>query len=242
MKHSDKLDLLFKALTTFRKQVKQPVKSADNPFFKSKYVDIDGVVKAIDDGCKETGLSFVQETVSEPGDKGVSVTTIITHESGQFIELGSLSLPADKQNPQGFGSALTYAKRYSLSAAFGITSDIDDDANMASGNVKKQQNTYNQPKASNRVSQEQADKLNVLAKKYCELNNQKTNEAYLEIKAEAIKQAGAVNEKTATSSQMNRAIAWLSETVTGLMNQQKQSGDPMLFNKAMSFDQDGNPI
>lgn len=129
MNSSDKIDELAKALNTFRTKVRQPAKSADNPFFKSKYVQLEGVVAAIDDALEETGLSYTQDVTSN-GDQ-VSVTTVILHESGQYIELGPLSVPVSKKDAQAFGSAETYARRYSLSAAFGITSDIDDDGNAA---------------------------------------------------------------------------------------------------------------
>lgn len=129
MNSSDKIDELAKALNTFRTKVRQPAKSADNPFFKSKYVQLEGVVAAIDDALEETGLSYTQDVTSD-GDQ-VSVATVILHESGQYIELGPLSVPVSKKDAQAFGSAETYARRYSLSAAFGITSDIDDDGNAA---------------------------------------------------------------------------------------------------------------
>lgn len=135
MKTSEQTNEIFKALSLFRKQLVQPVKDAKNPFFKSNYVTLDGVVKAIDDAIVGTGLSYNQETTSEGSN--VKVATHITHESGQFMSFDGLSLPASKADPQGFGSAITYAKRYALAAAFGVTSDIDDDGNKANETAPK---------------------------------------------------------------------------------------------------------
>lgn len=236
MKYSEKRDKIFKALTTFRKQVVQPSKSADNPFFKSKYVTLDGVIKAIDDGTLETGLAFVQNVYSAPDDKGIFVQTIITHESDQFIEFDPLFIPADKQNAQGYGSATTYAKRYSLSAAFGIAADIDDDGNAASQQKTTQQRQAKQPRqqAVSHATSEQIKKLETLATKYCGLKDVPA-EKHGEIESYALKKGGAVSVKTATSSQMERAISWLSKEVTSLLNQQKSD-------TSLNLDSDGNPV
>lgn len=204
MECSDNLDKLFEALATFRSQVQQPIKSADNPFFKSKYVDLDGVVKSVDEGLKNTGLSFVQEPVSNAGDKSISVYTIITHKSGQYMKLGPLTLPTDKQNPQGFGSAETYARRYSLSAAFGITSDVDDDGNAAS-NSQKQVRKHNEPS----VSKDLQKKINDAATAICTISNNRTNEYFKSVLADAQKAAGYSNLKAATQAQANRAYEHL---------------------------------
>ena len=204
MECSDSLDKLFEALATFRSQVQQPIKSADNPFFKSKYVDLDGVVKSVDEGLKNTGLSFTQEPVSNPGDKSVSVYTIITHKSGQYMKLGPLTLPTDKQNPQGFGSAETYARRYSLSAAFGITSDVDDDGNAAS-NGQRQDRKSNEPSASKELQK----KINDAATAICTLSNIRTNEYFKSVLADAQKAGGYSNLNTATQYQANKAYEHL---------------------------------
>ena len=131
MKTSEQTADIFKAFGEFRKVLKQPLKDASNPFFKSKYVPLENVVEVIDEAIKGTGLSYSQEATSEGN--YISVATHVFHESGQFISFDPLSLPATKADAQGFGSAVTYAKRYALSAVFGITSDQDDDGNATSG-------------------------------------------------------------------------------------------------------------
>ncbi|ETA73240.1 hypothetical protein LEQ_1708c [Ligilactobacillus equi DPC 6820] len=133
----------------FRKKVKQPQKSASNPFFKSNYVTLEGVVKAIDEALEDTGLSFTQ-IVEDAGNGAVSVSTEVDHESGEYKIIGPLTLTPEKRTPQGFGSAITYAKRYQLAAAFGITSDVDDDGNAGSFNQPQggyqNQGYQNQPR------------------------------------------------------------------------------------------------
>ncbi|MFY0760232.1 ERF family protein [Metabacillus dongyingensis] len=134
MRTSESIAELAKALGTFQAKVKQPEKDGNNPHFKSKYVTLDGTVKAIHDFAPEAGLSYTQMPVSN--ENGVGVVTVIFHESGQFIEFDPFILPLEKKTAQGVGSATTYARRYSLSAAFGIVSDLDDDGNDASDNAK----------------------------------------------------------------------------------------------------------
>lgn len=131
MKTSEQTNEIFTELVKFRKKVVQPKKDADNPFFKSKYVMLEGVVLSIDNAINDGDLkiSYLQEVTSEGNQ--ISVTTHIIHETGQFVTFEHLNLPVSKNDAQAFGSAITYGKRYSLAAAFGITSDVDDDGNDA---------------------------------------------------------------------------------------------------------------
>ncbi|MCT2015195.1 ERF family protein [Staphylococcus capitis] len=136
MNKSESITELNKALANFHKEVKQPLKDANNPFFKSKYVPLENVVEAIDLVAPKFGLTYSQYPVTtENGLVGIS--TVLLHESGEFIEFPPATTKPDKNTPQGVGSALTYMRRYSLSAVFGITSDQDDDGNEASGKSNK---------------------------------------------------------------------------------------------------------
>jgi hypothetical protein len=136
MKTSESITEIAKALAVFQSEVKQPEKNGENPHFKSKYVTLDGTVKAIHECAPKHGLSYTQMPVSD--ENGVGVVTVIFHSSGQFIEFAPFILPLDKKTAQGVGSALTYSKRYALSAAFGIVSDVDDDGNEATSNAPTQ--------------------------------------------------------------------------------------------------------
>lgn len=141
---------LSKALVETQKELKQPLKDAKNPFFKSEYVPLENVAEAITESATKHGLAFSQyATTTETGN--VSVGTIVFHENGEFIEFPPLILKPENTKPQSIGSAITYAKRYSLSAVFGITSDKDDDGNKTNGNgePQKQPQKRNQKQAQN---------------------------------------------------------------------------------------------
>lgn len=122
---------LYKALAKFRQQLKQPAKDGTNPYLKSTYVTLDGVIKAVDTALEGTGLSYIQEAATSDGLP--AVRTVLFHEDGGTMASGWLSLPLKKgATPQDVGSLLTYAKRYQLAAFFGVSSDVDDDGNSAS--------------------------------------------------------------------------------------------------------------
>lgn len=109
-------------------ELEAATKSANNPHFKSKYADIGAVIDAIKPALIRHGLFFTQHP--EPSERGVCVETMLHHASGESISLGKLFVPANKQDAQGFGSALTYARRYALVTAFGVPTE-DDDGNAA---------------------------------------------------------------------------------------------------------------
>ena len=93
------------------------LKTSTNPHFRSKYVDLAGCVEAVVDSLNAAGIALIQRTSQD--------------DTGEMLECGKLHVPAAKQDPQGYGSALTYARRYSLMAACGIAPE-DDDGNAAS--------------------------------------------------------------------------------------------------------------
>lgn len=143
MRFSESTKNLFKALSDFKADYKQPKKDANNPFFKSKYVPLENVVYSIDEVAPKHGLSYIQSTINDENGK-TGVITLLTHSSGEWLECDPLYLKPDKNTPQGMGSAITYARRYSLSSAFGVASEVDDDGNEASGNTKKRGNSQKQ--------------------------------------------------------------------------------------------------
>lgn len=104
------------------------LKTNTNPHFKTKYADLSACIEAVIDSLHENGIAVIQR--NHESDNGVSVETMFLHESGETLECGRLHVPASKQDPQGYGSALTYARRYSLMAACGIAPE-DDDGNAA---------------------------------------------------------------------------------------------------------------
>lgn len=130
MRKSETIIELSKAFAKMQKELEQPFKNANNPFFKSKYVPLENVVDSITRASSKHGLSFTQFPSSDENGN-VTVGTMVMHESGEWIEYDPICLKPVKNDPQAVGSAITYAKRYALSAIFGITSDNDDDGNEA---------------------------------------------------------------------------------------------------------------
>ncbi|AEE91175.1 ERF family protein [Tepidanaerobacter acetatoxydans Re1] len=132
MQKSESIKNIAKALAAFQAEVKNPANTEENPFFNSKYAPLNDILNTVRPILSKHGLSVLQ---SPSGDgQNVTVTTLITHESGEWIESDPLTLKADKATAQGAGSAITYARRYALSAMLGISSEDDDDGNFASGN------------------------------------------------------------------------------------------------------------
>lgn len=130
MRFSESIKNVAESLGNLQAELVQPKKSAINPFHKSRYVTLEGTVDAIKELCTKHGLSYTQSIVSN--ETGVGVQTMIIHVSGEYILHEPFYFPLQQQSPQGGASASTYARRYSLSAAFGIVPEDDDDGNFAS--------------------------------------------------------------------------------------------------------------
>lgn len=111
------------------------LKAHTNPVYRSKYADLSACIEAVIDGLHEAGFALVQRTEEREG--GAVVETVFLHESGEEISGGKLYVPATKPDAHGYGSALTYARRYSLLAACGLAPE-DDDANKATGQGKSE--------------------------------------------------------------------------------------------------------
>lgn len=128
--HSPTLGALAKALAAAQAKLEDAKKDAMNPHFRNRYATLASVRAAVTPVLSTHGLSVVQ--TSEPhGDGGVCIITTLLHESGEWMR-GRLFIPVAKRDPQGFGSAISYARRYALAAIVNIASDDDDDANIAS--------------------------------------------------------------------------------------------------------------
>ena len=106
-----------------------------NPHFRSKYASLQSVITAVRESLAKHEIAFLQQ--SRETQSGVTVETVFYHSSGQSLASGPVFVPVDKQSAHGVGSALTYAKRYSLAMACGISDSDDDDGNTASGNPPK---------------------------------------------------------------------------------------------------------
>jgi len=126
---SDTIVELAKALNAFQGKLKAVKKDAINPFFKSHYATLDAIWDTIREPLSISGLAVVQ-TLSQTDDGKTLLDTTLLHTSGEWLS-GSMLLNPVKDDPQGLGSAISYARRYSLCAMLGVVADEDDDANIA---------------------------------------------------------------------------------------------------------------
>jgi hypothetical protein len=139
------------ALAKAQCEMSNPGFDSTNPHFRNKYASLAAVRNATIPVLARHGVSVIQDV--KTADNGVSCETILTHSSGQQMRLGPLVLPVSKADAQGYGSAITYARRYHLMAVAGVVGDADDDAEGAVGRSA----------AVERVSAEQAQALQALA-------------------------------------------------------------------------------
>ena len=116
------------ALVKAQREFGPALKSSTNPHFRSKYADLSACIEAVITALNNNGIYLMQLTDEHDG--GVKVSTTFIHESGEQLSAGSLFMPAIKHDAQGYGSALSYARRYSLMAACSLATE-DDDGNQA---------------------------------------------------------------------------------------------------------------
>lgn len=148
MKTSETLKEIAPALVAFQAEVKDPRKDSDNPYFKSKYVELDGLMMAVRPVANKHGLYISQDVTTEMTEAGktkVWCRTRLTHTSGEFIESDGQFNIAKGNDPQSIGSSETYIRRYDLSAFLGIAWDKDDDGNAASQPGQRQSYQKQQP-------------------------------------------------------------------------------------------------
>jgi len=136
MKTSDSLVKIAPALLKAQTAITFAVKDAKNPHFKSTYADLPSVIDAVKPALNAAGIVFVQ-TFSPSVAGFIAVTTRLLHESGEWVEDTS-TIPLPKSDPQGYGSAATYGRRYALAAITGLYQD-DDDGHAASPPAPAQQ-------------------------------------------------------------------------------------------------------
>lgn len=128
MNMSQSIAHLSAAFTSAQSEIEGAVKDKVNPAFRSKYADLGAVVDAIKPALARNGLAFVQRP--HDAENAAKVETVLIHKSGEWMSLGEVTVPVTKFDAHGFGSALTYARRYGLLTAFGVAPE-DDDGNAA---------------------------------------------------------------------------------------------------------------
>jgi hypothetical protein len=160
MNKSESIKELSSALAKAQGLIEGALKDAQNPHFRSKYATLASVVDAVKEPLAKHGLSYTQ--ILHDAENAVKVETIILHQSGEWLSCGVLSVPVSKNDAQGFGSALTYARRYSLSAAFGVAPE-DDDGNGAAAAAPRKENITPRAGAKERLTPEQIAKVDKVA-------------------------------------------------------------------------------
>lgn len=136
MRTSEQINEIAKAMGQVQGEMKPAVKSSKNPYFKSSYSDISSIWEAIRAPLRNNQIIAVQDAITSEG--GISVVTRLVHASGQWMEFGPLEIPIQKRDAQAIGSAISYAKRYGLSAALGVVSaEEDDDGEAATAPTRK---------------------------------------------------------------------------------------------------------
>lgn len=129
---------IISALLKAQSEMGNAKKSATNPFFKSKYSDLNSVREAVMPVLNENGIIVLQPMVTVDGVEYVK--TVLLHESGEMIESFTKILCKVQNDPQAYGSGVTYARRYGLQSLVCIGAE-DDDAQKAMGNQTQTQPT-----------------------------------------------------------------------------------------------------
>lgn len=124
MNTSEQTDKIAPALIKAQAEMLPLIKDSANPFFKSRYADLHAVTEACYPALQNNGICVLQSAESN-GEQGLNIKTRLLHSSGQFIET-DCAIPPAGQDPQKYGSAVTYGRRYGLQAAVGLAPTDDD--------------------------------------------------------------------------------------------------------------------
>lgn len=143
---SDSIANIAVALVKFNGEVSKIEKDSSNPHFKNKYASLDNIIDEIRPILHKHGLSIMQFPGGD-GDK-FTMTTMLLHESGEWIESQPIVMKPVKNDPQGIGSCTTYARRYSLSSFLSLNTGEDDDGEGASADRNTAPNNNNSRQSS----------------------------------------------------------------------------------------------
>lgn len=234
MNRSETISSIAKALNGFNSEVSKISKDSANPFHKNNYASLDNIIDEVRPILTKHGLNVMQFPKSDG--QTVSVTTYLLHDSGEWIESEPLSMKPAKTDPQGIGSCITYARRYSLQAFLSLNTGEDDDGNGASnakpknenksqkqnGQQQSQQQTQQQqhnsqqqqgnPPPTSLLSEPQKKKINVLVEKVVKEKNTTRELVYETLRRkQSIGAFGSLTELT--KGQASAAIKELEKVV-----------------------------
>lgn len=172
MKTSETLSKIAPALVAFQSEVVDPRKNSTNPYFKSKYVELDGLMAAVKPIANKHGLFINQNITTELADGNkmkVWCQTRLTHVSGEWIESDGQFNLAKGTDPQSCGSSQTYIRRYDISAFLGVAWTPDDDGNQGTyGSASAPEPEPKQepkPQPTQHPTQKMANDLEILCQK-----------------------------------------------------------------------------
>lgn len=143
MKRSDSIVNLAQALIKSQREMGAVTKASDNPYFKSKYADINDILDVVVPVLNNNGILVIQPTSLDPAGNPAVETTLIHVDSGEFMTSEPLTMVLAKSDMQQLGAAITYGRRFSLQSFLGLRAE-DDDGNTATG--KKLPPQQQQPK------------------------------------------------------------------------------------------------
>jgi len=209
MKQSESITKLASSLVTFNSKVDKIAKDAQNPFHKSNYATLDQIIDAVRPVLSEHKLSVMQNVSGENG--VVHVKTLLLHESGEWLESDGTTLRLAKDDPQGAGAGITYARRYDLCAFLSLNTGEDDDGNSTSrtGNNSnrnnKNQNQNNQ-QSNGKATQNQIKAINAKASEFVKLRGEGTAD---DVKSKLKENNGIDQLVDATQNQASNMIKQL---------------------------------
>ena len=207
-----------------QKEFAPAIKTATNPHFRSKYVNLEGCIEAVIDALHNNGIGLIQKT--HDCDDGVKVETVFIHESGETLSGGILHIPASKIDPHGVMASLTYCRRGSLMAACGIAPE-DDDGNLATERagsvVKKPQSSGFMFYMPNKDPQELSDVL-TWQSKFDEISEQLVNSSLSpEDKISKLKALVDVNQPTLNRLPVTVKMQYIGKQATRINHVKGQS-------------------
>ena len=156
------------SLSKFQGEVTNPKNSAKNPQFNSKYAPLQDILSLVRPLLSKQGLSILQSTTGDL--ENVTISTMLLHESGQFMETEPFILKGEQTakggvkvlNVQGAGSMITYIRRYQISAILGLASEDDDDGNHASNKKEPNEDDANKEAEKLRITKIGVSKVQVI--------------------------------------------------------------------------------
>lgn len=197
MKMSESITKISPALIKFHSEVGTIEKDGENPYLKTKYATLDSINKTIRPVLANNKLAIMQNVIS--GDGIITVKTKLLHESSEWMESEGTTLRLQKVDPQGVGAAITYARRYDLSAFLSLDTGEEDDGASQVGDGYE-------PIPENAITQEQVGALKSKAMQFAKARNQTEQAVYDVLQIKDIKQLNRAQAATA----IKQLDAWLA--------------------------------